>query len=282
MIANLISQTKSFLFATNDARNKTAGQLFSNGRFKYYESGQGQPLVLLYGLFGSVKNYQEAIDHFSHSYRVIVPELPIYDLGLKANVTSLMEHVADLLKVLKIDQTHLVGNSLGGHVALLLTLKYPALVNSLVLVGSSGLYENGMGDSFPKRGDYAYIKTKTEQTFYLPTTASEELIDEIYQTVNNRYKAIQILSMAKSTIRYNLKDQLSRIACPSCIIWGRQDQVTPPEVAETFYSLIPNSTIYWIDQCGHVPMLEQPELFNQYLSSFLQRIPNDRFEKLLG
>lgn len=239
---------------------------------KYYvEEGEGEVIILLYGLFGSVKNFAPLIKHLKQSHRVIVPVFPFYELGMSINIFSLTEFLHRLTKELRLEKFHLLGNSMGGHIALLYTLKYPEKVASLILSGSSGLYESGMGDSFPKRSDYNYIKTKTELTFYDPKTASIELVDEIYATVNSR-KALQILSLAKSTIHNNLGKELSNIGVDCCLIWGRNDIITPPHVALKFKKLIPHSKLYWIDQCGHVPMLEAPEAFNTLLDKFLKSL----------
>ena len=244
----------------------------TKGKFSYTDEGNGEAIILLYGLFGSVNNYKTVIQHFKTTHRVIVPMLPIYDLGINISVSALTGYVTDLINFLELKQVHVVGNSLGGHIALLYTLQNQEKVKSLTLVGSSGLFENGMGDSYPKRSDYEYIKRKAETTFYKPETASKELIDEIYATVNNRIKALQILYLAKSTIRYNLKNELHKITCNCCIIWGKKDAVTPPCVAEEFHQYIPHSSLWWIDNCGHVPMLETPDEFNSILSNFYNQL----------
>jgi len=236
---------------------------------KYFvEEGQGEPIVLLYGLFGSVKNFTPLINHLKQTHRVIVPVFPFFELGMTITIYSLTDFLHQLINELKLEKFHLLGNSMGGHIALLYTLKHPHKVTSLILSGSSGLYETGMGDTFPRRGDYNYIKKKAEITFYNPAVATKELVDEIFATVNSR-KALQILSLAKSTIHNNLEKELSKIKTDCCLIWGRNDVVTPPEVAIKFNKLIPHSTLEWIDECGHVPMLETPEAFNKLLDTFL-------------
>ena len=237
----------------------------------YLEEGHGEPIVLLYGLFGSVNNFRPLIDHLKLSYRVIVPVFPFYEMGIGVTIFSLTKFVDRLITELELETFHLLGNSMGGHIALLYTLEHPEKVVSLILSGSSGLYECGMGDSFPRRGDYNYIKAKTEQTFFSPETATKELVDEIYSTVNSR-KALQILSLAKSTIHNNLEKELSKIKSPCCLIWGRNDHVTPPDVAIKFHRSIAGSELHWINDCGHVPMLETPAAFNKILDGFLKPV----------
>src|SRR3546814_8311710 len=82
---------------------------------------------------------------------------------------------------------------------------------------------------------------------------------------------MKILAMAKSAIRHNMSKELQHIHVPVSLIWGRDDRVTPPEVAEEFHTLLPNSELAWIDQCEHAPMMEQPEAFNNHLSEFLKK-----------
>ena len=129
-----------------------------------------------------------------------------------------------------------------------------------------------MGDSYPKRGDYDYIKNKTEQTFYDPAVATKELVDEVFEITRNRLKVIKILALAKSAIRSNLGPELSQIQQPTLLIWGNNDIVTPPYVGEEFHKLIPKSTLHFVDKCGHAPMMEVPTEFNQILEAFLNQL----------
>jgi len=241
--------------------------------FKYVESGKGETLVLLHGLMGELSNWEPVIDHFKEHYHILVPILPIYELPiLTLGVKSLSKYVHRFLKFKKLGQVVLIGNSLGGHVGLVFTAAHQEYVKALVLTGSSGLYENAFGGSFPRRESYDYIKEKVEFTFYDPATATKELVDEVFKTVNERSKVIRILALAKSAIRHNMSKELSRITIPVSLIWGKQDKVTPPEVADEFHQLLPNSELNWVDLCGHAPMMERPEIFNGYLEKFLNRI----------
>lgn len=243
-----------------------------SGKFKYVEEGNGEPLVLLHGLFGALSNFKDLVDHFKKSYRVIIPILPLYDLSvLDTSVGGLAKYVTKFFEHQKLENVHLLGNSLGGHVALVFTLKHPELVKTIVLTGSSGLFENGMGETYPKRGDYNYIQKKTELTFYDPKVATKELVDEVFGIINNRLKAIKIITLARSAIKHNLGDELQQITKPVCLIWGKNDTITPPMVAEEFHKLLPNSELYWIDKCGHAPMMEVPAEFNALLTPFLEK-----------
>lgn len=243
------------------------------GKFKYIEEGEGEPLVLLHGLFGALSNFKDLIEYFRHRYKVVVPMLPLFELDiLHTTVGGLAKHVHKFLETKGYENVHLLGNSLGGHVGLLHTLKHPERIKSLTLTGSSGLFENGMGDTYPKRGDYEYIKKKTEITFYDPQTATKELVDEVFEITRNRLKVIKIISLAKSAIRNNLGEELSQIKQPTLLVWGHNDTITPPFVAREFHRLIPNSELHFIDKCGHAPMMEQAEEFNIILEKFLKKL----------
>ncbi|RZK76382.1 MAG: alpha/beta hydrolase [Pedobacter sp.] len=248
-------------------------EVIEDSGFKYVEAGKGETLVLLHGLMGELSNWEPVIDQFKEHYHILVPILPIYELPiLTLGVKSLSKYVHRFLKFKKLGQVVLIGNSLGGHVGLVFTAAHQEYVKALVLTGSSGLYENAFGGSFPRRESYDYIKEKVEFTFYDPATATKELVDEVFKTVNERSKVIRILALAKSAIRHNMSKELSRITIPVSLIWGKQDKVTPPEVADEFHQLLPNSELNWVDQCGHAPMMERPEVFNGYLEKFLNRI----------
>ncbi len=248
-------------------------EIKQDGKFKYIEEGQGEPLVLLHGLFGALSNFKDLIEHFRKNFTVIVPMLPLLDLDLlHTSVGGLHKFLQKFVEHKDYKNIHLLGNSLGGHVALVYILKHPERVRSLILTGSSGLFENGMGDSYPKRGDKEYIRKKTELTFYDPAMATEELVSEVFEITNNRLKVIKIIALAKSAIRNNLGEELNEIKQPTCLIWGKNDTITPPFVGEEFHKLIPNSELHFIDKCGHAPMMEVPEEFNKILEGFLTKL----------
>ncbi|MBI2284036.1 MAG: alpha/beta hydrolase [Bacteroidetes bacterium] len=242
-------------------------------KFKFIEVGEGEPLILLHGLFGALSNFKDLIEYFKGNYKVVVPLLPLFDLDIfHTSVGGLEKHVQKFIETRDYHHVHLLGNSLGGHVALVHILKHPERIKSLILTGSSGLFENGMGDSYPKRGDYEYIKKKTQVTFYDPATATKELVDEVFEITNNRLKVIKIIALAKSAIRNNLGEELNQIKQPTCLIWGNNDTITPPFVGREFNRLIPNSELHFVDKCGHAPMMEVPDEFNRILEGFLNKL----------
>ena len=248
-------------------------KLINEVGFNYLEIGDGQPIIILHGLMGGLSNFQGVIDYFPlKGYKVIIPELPIYDLPLKkTTVKQFAEFLLSFLEFKGLKDVVLLGNSLGGHIGLVFTKNYADYVKGLVLTGSSGLYENSMGETYPKRGNYDYIKQKSEEVFYDPKVATKEIVDEVFETVNDRNKLIKTLAIAKSAIRHNMAQDLPNMPTNTCLIWGKNDEVTPPKVADEFHELLPKSSLYWIDKCGHAPMMEHPEEFNRILESWLTK-----------
>ena len=242
-------------------------------KYNYYEAGEGMPIIVLHGLMGGLSNFDGVANFFPpKGYKVVIPELPIYTQNiLKTNVKAFAKYVKDFITFKGYEKVILLGNSLGGHIALYHTKMYPEKMAGLVITGSSGLYENAMGESYPKRGDYEYIKKKAEDVFYDSKVATKEIIDEVYATVNDRIKLIKTLTIAKSAIRHNMAKDLPKMTTPTCIIWGKDDKVTPPNVAEEFNRLLPNSELFWIEKCGHAAMMEHPDTFNELLFSWLQK-----------
>ncbi|MCG2610714.1 alpha/beta hydrolase [Flavobacterium sp. SM15] len=247
--------------------------LKKEGKYRYFEAGEGTPIIILHGLMGGLSNFDGVADFFpKHGYKVVIPELPLYTNNiLKTNVKAFSKFVKDFITFKDFDKVILLGNSLGGHIALYHTKMYPEKMAGLVITGSSGLYESAMGESYPKRGDYEYIKKKAEDVFYDPKVATKEIVDDVYATVNDRIKLLKTLTIAKSAIRHNMAKDLPKMETPTCIIWGRNDKVTPPDVAEEFNKLLPNSDLYWIEKCGHAAMMEHPDEFNRLMFEWLKK-----------
>lgn len=242
------------------------------GEHRFIEQGEGPVLLVLHGLFGALSNFTHVLGHFSKDFKVVIPLMPIYDLPLKkTNVPALAEYIHAFIKDRKYKHVTLLGNSLGGHVSLVYAAKYPANIKALVLTGSSGLYENAFGGSFPRREDRSYIRKKVETTFFDPANATDELVEEVFGIINDKSKLFRILAIAKSAIRHNMREELPAITIPVCLIWGKNDTVTPPEVAEEFHQLLPNSELHWIDKCGHAPMMEHPVEFNTLLDPWMRK-----------
>ncbi|MFC0181323.1 Pimeloyl-ACP methyl ester carboxylesterase [Pseudarcicella hirudinis] len=249
-------------------------QIREGNGYKYIDEGQGDTLLLLHGLFGALSNWEAVIEHFKSHYRIVIPMMPIYEMPIReAGCEGLTEFIEGFVTWKGLNDLTVLGNSLGGHVGLIFTLRHPELIKRLVLTGSSGLFENSMGGSYPKRGNYAYIKERVEYTFYRPETATKELIDEVFEITNSIPKAMRIVAIAKSAQRNNMAKDIVNIKVPTLLVWGLNDTITPPQVGYEFNRLISNSELFFIDKCSHAPMMERPERFNEILGEWLEKNP---------
>jgi pimeloyl-ACP methyl ester carboxylesterase len=244
---------------------------YEANNYRYIDEGQGDVMLLLHGLFGAISNWDDVIRRFSDTYRVIIPMLPVYEMPVrKAGLEGLNAFLENFVNTMKLDNMVVMGNSLGGHIGLIYTLANQEKVKRLVLTGSSGLFENSMGGSFPKRGSYQYIKERVEYTFYDPTTITKEYIDEVFEITTSIPKCMSIVAIAKSAQRNNMAEELHKIRVPTLLVWGLNDTITPPLVGHEFNRLIPHARLRFIDHCCHAPMMENPDRFNTLLEEFLQ------------
>ncbi|MFN8309808.1 MAG: alpha/beta hydrolase [Chitinophagales bacterium] len=247
-------------------------QVKNEGDFQYVEEGTGPVVFLLHGLFGALSNFADTINHFKDRYTVVIPILPLYRLPLdQTSVTGMVDHVDQFIQYKGYKKVNLIGNSLGGHIGIVYTLRRQENVQTLTLTASSGLFESSLGDQYPKKSDYEYIRKKTAETFYNPDLADKELVDEVYEIVNNREKAIRIVFLAKSAVRHNMREEIEQITVPCNLIWGANDTITPPFVGEEFKKLLKHSELHILNECRHAPMMERPIEFNAIMDQFLAK-----------
>jgi len=241
--------------------------------FQYIEKGKGEVILLLHGLFGELSNWNTVINYFSFNYRVIVPIIPIYNLSIKkTNLLNLVKFLEEFIIFKNIKFINLIGNSLGGHLALMYALRNPNDIKSLTLTGSSGLFEKSMNISFPRRNNYFYIKNKIKDTFFSPDALEKININKIFSIINDINKAMRIILIAKSAKRNNMAKDIVNINTKTLLIWGLNDIITPPIVAHEFNRLILFSKLKLINKCCHAPMMEHPKIFNLILEDFLKKI----------
>lgn len=230
-------------------------------------------IILLHGLFGTISNWEGVQKKLTGKYSVFIPELPLLNLFQMGNLLDkLVVYLEEYINLNHITKPILIGNSLGGHIALLYTIKHPDGVSKLILTGSSGLYEKPFGGSFPRLKDYNYVRSQVEDIFHKKEVIKRAVVDQVYSTVQSRSNVISLIRLAREAQKQNLSVHLKQIQVPVLLIWGLQDRITPPEVAHQFYELLPHARLCLINDCGHVPMMEQPELFNKHLEEFLEKL----------
>jgi len=228
-----------------------------------------QGMILLHGLFGALSNWHDVILHFESKYDIHVPLLPIYEDHKGDGLENMVKFLEEYIESARLENVILVGNSLGGHAAIIYAYRHPEKVNKLILTGSSGLYENTSAGGYVKRGNLSYIRERVAYTFYDPAVATDALVAEVFEITTNNKKCLAILKMAKSAQRNYVADILPRIQTKSLLIWGGDDKITPVEVAMEFKRLMPQAGLFLLEECGHAPMMERPKEFNKLVESFL-------------
>lgn len=245
--------------------------------FRWLERGDGDAVVLLHGLMGAMEHWEPTVEALGEMCRAIAPALPIFDPALsEPSVPELGRHVVRLLDALDIDGAVIGGNSLGGHVALELALKRPDRVTGVILTGSSGLFERGFTRNVPHVPTAEYVRTKMEEIFYDPTLVTPEWVAAVRRVVTTRSTALRVVQFARAAKRHNVEADLRRITVPTLLVWGKDDRITPPDVAERFHALIADSELVFITNCGHAPMLERPEAFNEIVEEWLRETASAR------
>ena len=230
-------------------------------------------MLLLHGMLGETDNWDATLPALARAgYRALAPRLPVYTAPLAdTSVEGLARLVQSLLDALARPAV-LVGNSLGGHVAALVAHTRPSDVPALVLSGASGMGEVSLGTSMPRRHDRAFVADRTAFTFYDPAHATDTLVDKMMDVIADREQVTRLVRMSRSASGTPLADILPRLPMPTLLVWGREDRITPPEVAEAFADRLPDARIAWIEACGHAPMIEHPDAFNEALLTFLAEV----------
>ena len=240
-------------------------------QFRWLERGDGEAVVLLHGLMGEMDHWEPSLEALSETCRAIAPSLPIFDPALsETSVPELARHIARLLDAIDIPHAVVGGNSLGGHVAVELALRRPDRVSGLILTGSSGLFERGFTRNVPHTPTAEYVREKMQEIFYDPTLVTPEWVQAVARLVTTRSTALRVLQFARAARRHNVEAELSRISVPTLLVWGKEDRITPADVAERFHALIPDSELVYLTNCGHAPMLERPEAFTEIVDEWLR------------
>ena len=232
-----------------------------------------RPLVLLHGLMGHVSNWDGLVEHFRNRYQAHPIHFPIFEPDAPYfNVSSLTDFVRDNMDRLGVGRAVLFGNSMGGQIALNFALIYPQRVDALVLTGSAGLHERGLASDAPLNPSAEYLREKAEEVFYDPVHVTDEMVEELQRIVSTTRNKLRLVKLARALREFNLYESLPRIAAPTLLIWGKQDTVTPLEVAKVFTDRLPRAQMRVLDQCGHAPNIERPAEFNRIVEEFLAEI----------
>jgi hypothetical protein len=232
--------------------------------------GAGVPVVFLHGLVGLNDHWEGVVSRVKRSVRCILLQVPLLDLeDDDCSIHGATELTIRFIEQVVGERCVLVGNSFGGHVALKIAIGRPDLTRGLILAGSSGLIEKSMVSDVQIRPSRAWLERKIGELFYDRSKMNPADVDRAFETLSGRRQARAMVKLSRSARRNHLGDELGRIECPTLLLWGRQDIVTPPEACEQFAKGIRNNRVEWLENCGHAPMIERPQEFSDSLARFV-------------
>lgn len=255
-----------------------------------------EAIVFVHGHSGSWQNWLEQLPVLARRFRVIAFDLPGFGQSPMPRdpitISGYARIVDELLGQLDVSAAAVVGNSMGGFVGLELAICFPPRVERLVLVSAAGVATRYIGFPLKVMDRFGEPVLTRIGPWFVPVderaramarrpgfrragfrllSPHPERLDPrlFYENVmaSGRKPAAPIA--AAEIARYDVRDRLQEIACPTLVVWGDRDRVVPPSSADEFERLIPDARKVVFEDCGHVPMMEQPERFNRLLEDFL-------------
>lgn len=243
------------------------------GNHIYLECGEGKPVIFCHGLFGGIFNADKVAAVLSSRYRFLMPYLPMYDLPLKdCRVRNLGHYLIDFTEQLQLKEAVFIGNSMGGGALTYYASMRGNIAKGIVLSGSSGLSNIPISNGFFKRKDPEFVKSATQNIFFNRNIPPDQMIQDVFNAIQQTELVIRSIRLTKSAVNEKTQKELSLIHTPTLLVWGRQDPVTPSEVAPAFQSLIHGSELVILEECGHVATQEKPKEFLFHLDTFFKKI----------
>lgn len=262
-------------------------------RTRYWMVGDsGRNILLLHGIGGSVEIWIKTLHTLAERYTVYALDLVGFGLTDKPDAAYSLSFQADFvhsfMNALEIDNADIVGLDLGGGVAVNFGLRYPKRMERLILVDSVGLGRE-VHDIFrlptlPLVGGMFFRPSRKlmreiyEASFYDPEKVTDGMVDFYYklleqpgaeQAFTSTLRALGSFGGMRDMIIGTISTGLIRLEIPTLLVWGRQDEIYPVEHALSAHDKLPDSRLHIIDECGHLPPMEQPEKFNQVVLEFL-------------
>jgi pimeloyl-ACP methyl ester carboxylesterase len=255
-----------------------------NLRVRYHDTqSKGSPVLLLHGLGGSIESWINNISAISaEELRVIVVDLPGFGLSDKPKINYTInfytKFIANFIRSLKIGSSlSIVGCSLGGHIAAEVAINHPALVFKLVLISPAGAPSVSYKGTNDLRKYIGIIKAKSVQEVkkVLSSIDNNNIVKDAYaQEFYHRLsmpgaKEAFISAFKGSANAPRLSRRLDRIKANTLLIWGKDDQIIPVKYVGLFVRM-KNCRIILIENCGHVPFISKPLLFNKTVTNFIK------------
>ncbi len=235
--------------------------------------GEGRTIVVLNGLMGLNQHWFPSLAHIAGRAECVLIQPPLLEMrGKGCTVEGVAHLVISVLDTILEGPAVLMGNSLGGHIALHVLRLRPDLAEALVLIGSSGLLERGFERNISHSAQRDWLEVKIRELFYDQSKILPGMIEMAHEELQRRSSARAFVKLGRSAKNDHMGPYLGGIACPTQIIWGDKDIVTPPEVAQEFAREIPDTRLTWVKDCGHAPHIERPDEVVEALGAFLDEL----------
>ncbi|MEU3163090.1 alpha/beta fold hydrolase [Streptosporangium sp. NPDC006930] len=257
----------------------------------YLDVGEGDPVLLLHGSGPGVtawSNWRSTIPSLSTTFRTIAPEYVGFGQtarpeGLVYGVETWTRHVLDFLDALLLDRVRIVGNSMGGAIALRIARYHPDRVSQMVLMGSGGLEPKQMSPGLRQLRDYEptpeNMRSLIADTFlYDSSLLTEQLVHERYESsrrpgVHETYRKMFHDAGHQGNEHWLPRDEIASVTTPTLVVHGREDRVIPWDVGQDLFHLLPNATLHMFSQCGHWAQIEHAGEFNTVVGEFFRSAP---------
>ncbi len=241
---------------------------------RYIEAGQGPAVILLHGL-GSIKEIWSAnIGALSAKYHVYAPDQIGFGHSdkplLEYKIVTFVDFLQAFMQSQNISKATLVGNSLGGWIAIDFAAQHPEMVDKLVLVDSAGLPWGKALAVDLNPASLADMRTLLDSIFYDKKMVTEQFVLQAFTNHVRNNDAYTIQRTLAGFAQNQFEDgKLASIHAPTLVVWGREDELISVSSGAKLRDGIPQAKLVVIEQCGHIPQLEKPAEFNQALIDFL-------------
>jgi 2-hydroxy-6-oxonona-2,4-dienedioate hydrolase len=244
-----------------------------SGNHIFLEAGAGKPVIFCHGLFGGIFNIDIVCTEIAKEYRFLMPYLPIHDLPLlDCTIQNLGDYLEIFINDLQLEEAIVIGNSVGGGAALYCAAKSFGKIKGLVLCGSSGLSSIPLVNGFFQRKNIALVKEAIQDIFFNRDVVPPEMVQDVFNAIQRNKVVLRSIRFTKSATHYKMHRELPGIHTPTLLVWGRQDPITPVEVAHQFTALLPHATLFVLHECGHVPTQEKPYQFLGLFFDFVEQL----------
>jgi pimeloyl-ACP methyl ester carboxylesterase len=256
-------------------------------RTSYVEAGAGPPVLFIHGLGGFKENWEDTLPAFSGRFRAIALDLPGFGRSEKPDVPYgppwFAAFVVKFLGTLGIPRAHLVGQSMGGHIASILGANHPDVADRIILVDPTGVRGQALAAQSPIQPEMIeamgpfnpgedFVRMYVEMQFFKQGDYTEKLVQRAladFELGENEARFHAFLKSLRALIAHDMEPRYREIAAPSLVVWGENDAIVPIEHAGIIAAALPRGKKALFPACGHCPMIEQPEAFNRIALEFL-------------